>query len=89
MSASIDDFFQRATAFARTFPEATLAMPAPELAVDDRARARHLKRTCERVRARMMTTARLALRQSCPSTPDLFTIPACAAGDRSPTHAGE
>ena len=54
-------------------PAAVLAMAAPELAVDPRAPAHHLRSTCELARKRMFATARLALK---PQTQgDLFEVP--------------
>ncbi|MHB2265850.1 hypothetical protein [Aliihoeflea sp. PC F10.4] len=72
MTDTVDVFLSRATTWARTFPEATLTMPAPELAVDDKARIHHEPSTCKLVRARMIQTARLALRVPAANTPDLF-----------------
>ncbi|WP_279480318.1 hypothetical protein [Aureimonas sp. SK2] len=74
MSPTVDEFLSRCTQFARVHPAAVLAMPEPELAVDPRAPAHHLRRTRETARARMVTTARLALKPSQAATkPDLFT----------------
>lgn len=67
MTTTIAEFTKRAVAFARKHPDAVLDMKAPELAVDPRAYARHLRSTCSAVRQQMFTTARLAL-----VTPDLF-----------------
>ncbi|KQQ85853.1 hypothetical protein [Aureimonas sp. Leaf324] len=73
MSPTVDEFLSRCTQFARLHPAAVLAMPEPELAVDPRAPAHHLRRTRERARARMVTTARLSLKPTWATTPDLFT----------------
>lgn len=74
MSPTVDEFLSRCTRFARLHPAAVLDMPEPELAVDPRASAHHLRRTRETARTRMFTTARLALKPApAASTPDLFT----------------
>ena len=62
-------------AFARRHPAAVLEMAAPELAVDPRASARHVRTTVLQARKRMITTARLTLRTAALSggtSPDLF-----------------
>ncbi|WP_182085213.1 hypothetical protein [Aureimonas sp. ME7] len=74
MSPTIDEFLTRCARFARLHPAAVLDMPEPELAVDPRAPAHHLRRTRERARARMFTTARLALKPAPAAIPDLFTF---------------
>ena len=73
MSPTVHEFLTRCTQFARLHPAAVLAMPEPELAVDPRAPAHHLRRTRARARARMVTTARLALKPAANRTPDLFS----------------
>lgn len=78
MTRTIDEFFARCTSFARRHPDAVLEMPAPELAVDPRASAHHLRRTCETARQRMFITAKLARKPS-PIAPDLFDDPAASA----------
>ena len=73
------EFVAACTAFARRHPVAVLEMPAPELAVDDRAGAHHTRSTCLSARSRMITTARLVLRTAAASRagnpPDLFETP--------------
>ncbi|EAU40197.1 hypothetical protein FP2506_11592 [Fulvimarina pelagi HTCC2506] len=69
MTAS--EFIRSCVAFARRHPAAVLAMPEPELAVDPRARAHHVRTVCERARNQMKTTARLCLRTAS-IQPDLF-----------------
>lgn len=68
------EFLAACTAFARRHPAAVLEMPAPELAVDDRASARHVRQTCLDARRRMQTTAKLTLKTAAIApSPDLFT----------------
>ena len=56
------EFVAACSAFARRHPAAVLEMPAPELAVDARASAHHVRSTVLQARKRMFTTARLTLR---------------------------
>lgn len=70
------EFLAACTVFARRHPAAVLEMAAPELAVDDRASAHHVRRTCLDARRRMITTAKLTLRTAAiEPKPDLFTTP--------------
>lgn len=70
------EFLAACTRFARLYPQAVLAMPAPELAVDPNARAHHVRSTVLEARKRMITTAKLTLRTASiaadPSDADLF-----------------
>lgn len=75
MTRPADAFVSACVGFARRHPAAVLEMPEPELAVDARARAHHLRSTCEHARTRMITTARLALRLRPGQTADLFGSP--------------
>lgn len=71
MTSAIAEFLKRGTAFARRYPDAVLAMPAPELAIEPNARARHLRSTCDQVRERMVMTARLQI-EARDNASDLF-----------------
>lgn len=82
MSPTVAEFLARCTRFARLHPAAVLDMQEPELAVDPRASVHHLRRTRRDARQRMFTTARLALKPSKPSLPDLFDRPAPTAEER-------
>ena len=78
MTAS--EFLSACASFARRHPAAVLEMAAPELAVDPRASARHVRTTVLQARKRMITTAKLTLRTAAiasdgAAAPDLFTTP--------------
>ena len=70
------EFVAACSAFARRHPAAVLEMPAPELAVDPRASAHHVRTTVIQARKRMVTTAKLTLRTAAiagGAEDDLFT----------------
>ncbi|RLQ88882.1 hypothetical protein [Notoacmeibacter ruber] len=67
------EFIAACASFARCHPSAVLDMPAPELAIDPRASAHHVRSTVLAARQRMKTTAKLALRQQASDPTDLFT----------------
>ncbi|MAU96195.1 MAG: hypothetical protein CMP81_09940 [Fulvimarina sp.] len=74
------EFLTACTSFARRHPAAVLEMAAPELAVDPRASARHVRTTVLQARKRMITTAKFTLRTAAIASegaadPDLFTTP--------------
>lgn len=66
------EFLSACASFARRHPAAVLEMERPELAVDCRASAHHLRTTVVAARKRMTTTAKLALRPAEANLPTLF-----------------